>query len=108
MGNHAGSSPVARTRVMYITVSKLQRTSLFLRGCIVDPNALAGVYGYGRGRQRKTLRDGHGADYVVVNCQVLLQYAVDLLGLVDLDVVDELVDHRLRELACAGVLPDGG
>ena len=38
-----GSNPVRVTRVMNVTVSMLQRSSLFLRGCVVAPDALACV-----------------------------------------------------------------
>ena len=74
---------------------------------IADIDTSAGVDGYIWHGHRRGIRDKQGTDTVVVDGQFLDPFAVDFLGLVNLNVVDQFVQHPGRQLLGAGVLADG-
>ena len=78
----------------------------FIRG-VADGYSLSRPHGDLRGQDVLAVRDGESADTVVVNRDVLGGDAVLLLGVVYVDVVDQLRHHTLRDLGGVGVPPDG-
>ena len=66
---------------------------LILGRFVGDIYTSAGIDRHIRDRQGIGIRDEQGADAVVVDGQFLNQFPVDLLGLIDLNVIDQLIHH---------------
>ena len=60
-----------------------------------------------RGRDVPAVRDRESADTVIINRDVLGGNAVLLLGVVHVDVVDQLRNHASGDLRGVGIPPDG-
>ena len=78
-----------------------------LRRFVTDIDTSASVDCYIRHGHGRGIRDKQGADTVVVDGQFLDPFAVDFLGLVNLNVVDQFVQHPGRQLLSTGILADG-
>ena len=66
---------------------------LILGRFVGDIYTSAGIDRHIRDRQGIGIRDEQGADAVVVDGQFLNPFPVDLLGLIDLNVIDQLIHH---------------
>ena len=75
-----------------------------LRRFVADIDTSAGVDGYIRHGHGRGIRDKQGTDTVVVDGQFLDSFAVDFLGLVNLNVVDQFVQHPGRQFLGTGIL----
>ena len=71
---------------------------------IADIDTSAGIDGYIRHGHGRGIRDKQSTDAVVVDGQFLYPFAVDFLGLVNLNVVDQFVQHPGRQFLGTGVL----
>ena len=75
---------------------------------VAHEHAFSGVDGDGRDGQCRFVGNVHFPHAVVVNAKPLYPFAVDLLGIVDLDFLHQFVEHPRRELSGAGVFADDG
>ena len=75
---------------------------------VVDDYALSRVYGHIRDGQRENIGNEDCAHAVIVNREFLHPLTVDLLCLVDLNAVDQLIQHTGRQLLRPCVFADGG
>ena len=75
----------------------------FGRG-VVDEHTLPGIDGHIRDGQGQHFRDCDYSHAVIVDAKPLLPHTINFLRIVNLDLLNQLIEHPGRELACAGVL----
>ena len=78
----------------------------FVRG-VADGYSLSRPHGDLRSRDFPAVRDGKRADTVVIDGDVLGGNAVLLLGMIHVDVVDQLRHHAPGDFRGVGIPPDG-
>ena len=76
---------------------------LILRRFVADVDTFPGVDCYFWGGQCFCVRDKQGSDAVVADSQFLNPFAVDFLGLMDFNVVDQFVQHPGCQLLGTGI-----
>ena len=75
---------------------------------VVDDYALSRVYRHIGDGQREDIGNENSSHAVIMDRELLHPLTVDLLCLVDLNAVDQLIQHTGHQLLCPCVLADGG
>ena len=81
---------------------------LILRGFVGNIHTPAGIDRYFWGRQCFCVGDNQSSDAVVVDGQFLNPLTIDFFGLVNFNVVDQLIQHLGCQLFGMGVFADNG
>ena len=71
---------------------------------VVDEHALSGIDGHIRDGQGQHFRDCDFSHAVIMDAKPLLPYTINFLRIINLDLLNQFVEHPGREFACAGVL----
>lgn len=71
---------------------------------VVDEHALPGIDGHIRDGQGQHFRNRDFSHAVIMDAKPLLPYTINFLRMVNLDFLNQLVEHPERKFPCAGVL----
>ena len=71
-----------------------------------DEYTLSGIDGHIRNWERQHFRDCDFSHAVIMDAKSLLPHTINFLRMVNLDLLNQLIEHPGRELACAGVALD--
>ena len=71
---------------------------------VVDEYTLSGIDGHIRNWERQHFMDCDFSHAVIMDAKSLFPYTINFFRIINLNLLNQLIEHPGRELACAGVL----